>query len=226
MRESLLVFIFSVVSCTMLSQQVKVTRDFGAWAGVSIQKKLGKDFEILLDQQLRLYTNATQLDDYFVDLGGKYKINKNFRLGANLRFTYDQKRWKASQRNYRYNFDIVYRVFPAKTFSVNYRLRYQREYINLLSDDQSASSYSATIRNRVKLKYALTEEHKVYVSAELFRLFESFRNPYFNKVRLCLGDEIETKIGGLDVSFGYELETNTEYPLSFFFGRIIYSLNL
>lgn len=226
MRESLLIFMFSILSYTMLSQQVKVTRDVGAWAGVSIEKKLGKDFEFRLDQQLRFYTNATKLDDYFVDLGGKYKINKNFRLGANIRFTYDQKRWKASQRNYRYNFDIVYRVFPTKKFSANYRLRYQREYVNLLSEDQSASSYSAAIRNGVKLKYALNKEHKVYVSGELFRRFESFRNPYFNKVRLLLGDEIQTKIGVLDVSFGYEQETNTEYPLSFFFGRVIYSLNL
>ncbi|MGK0280447.1 MAG: hypothetical protein ACI9RU_003230 [Litorivivens sp.] len=226
MKKSFLLIIFFIVSNTMISQQLKVTRDIGAWAGVSVEKKLFKDFEIRLDQQLRLYTNATELDDYFIDLGGKYKINKNFKLGANFRFTYDQKRRKASERNYRYNFDINYRIAVVKKLAVSYRLRYQREYVNLLSEDQSTSGYSAAIRNRLKLKYELNKNHRIYVSGELFRRFESFRDPYFNKMRLFLGDEIRTEIGEFDVSLGYELETNATYPLSFFFVRVIYSLGL
>ncbi|MFT5184621.1 MAG: hypothetical protein ACI84C_001753, partial [Flavobacteriales bacterium] len=43
MKKSFLLIIFFIVSNTMISQQLKVTRDIGAWAGVSVEKKLFKD---------------------------------------------------------------------------------------------------------------------------------------------------------------------------------------
>ena len=102
--KKLFVLLFHLFFCsTIFSQQIKVTRDFGMWGGVNIKKKLSKTLDLNLEQQLRFHTNSSKLDDYIIDFGSKYRMNKNFRLGANFRYTYNVKRYKATENNYRYN---------------------------------------------------------------------------------------------------------------------------
>ena len=226
MKKAIVIIFHLLLSNSFFSQQIMVTRDFGIWGGVNIEKKLSKEIEINLGQQLRYYSDATSFDDYIIDFGGKYKMNKNFKLGANLRFTHDAKRWKEAENNYRYNLDLNYKANISKKIKLYYRLRYQETYVDLFSEYQTTNIHYSGFRNKIKIKYNLNKRNKLFLSGELFRLKETFRSPYFNKIRFYLGDEIKTKIGNVSCSFGYEQEINTDYPLSFFFIRLAYTIKL
>lgn len=119
------------ISGYLFSQQVKVVKDFGFWGGFNVEKKLSKAFEINLEQQMRFYSAAKKLDDYIINLGGKYIMNKNFKLGANLRYTYNSKLWTEADNNCSYNLDLLYKGDVSKRMTIFYRVRYQHEYVNL-----------------------------------------------------------------------------------------------
>jgi hypothetical protein len=226
MKKTIIIVFCLLLSKTHFSQQIKVTNDIGAWATANIKKKIAKNFVINLEQQLRFYENAVKFDDYIIDFGGKYKMNKNFKLGVNLRYTYNAKRSAESDNNYRYNLDLNYKGNVSKKLNFSYRLRYQQEFVNLLSEYKKTNVHYSGVRNKVKIKYDINKKNRIYVSGELFRLIETFKDPYFNKVRFYLGDEIKTKIGDFNCSIGYEQEINIDYPLSFFFLKISYGLKL
>ena len=98
------IIIFGVMaSIQLFSQEVKVVNDIGFWGGINIEKKIRKDFKINVEQKVRLYTNITELDDYLIDFGVLYRVNKNFKLGGNIRYTYDAKRWKENEHHFRYH---------------------------------------------------------------------------------------------------------------------------
>lgn len=153
-------------------------------------------------------------------------MNKNFKLGTNLRYTYNSKLWKETENNYRYNLDVLYRGSISDRLVFYYRLRFEHEYVNLFSEQQTTNEDYSTVRNRVKVKYEIHKIHKGYFSAELFRIIEILKAPYFNKVKFYIGDDIKTRIGKIDLSFGYEQEINENYPLSFFYIKSIYTLKL
>lgn len=224
-KNTILISLFLFLTNILFSQEVKVVRDFGAWIGFNVEKEMSKKIEVNLEQQVRYYKNATKFDDYIVDLGVKYKMNKNFKLGTNFRYSYNAKRWKDAENDYRYNLDLLYSGKIFSKFNFYYRLRYQHEYVNFFEKPSSNIHYSG-IRNKLKLRYTVNKKNKLYVSCELFRLMEPFKDPYFNMLRLNLGDEIKTNIGNLNCSIGYEKEINTNYPLSFLFIETVYTIKL
>ena len=226
MNRAAIIILYLLLSSSLFSQQIKVMRDFGVWGGINIEKKLCTNFEINLEQQLRYYSNATKFDDYIIDFGSKYRMNENFKLGANFRYTYNARRWKETENNYRYNFDLHYKGNISKKIKLYYRLRYQQEFVNLFSEYQSTNIHYSAIRNKIKVQYSVSKMNKLYISGELYRLIETFKEPYFNIIRFHLGDNIKTKIGSFNCSFGYAQEINTNAPLSFFFLKTIYTLKL
>ena len=226
MRRASIIILYLIFCKTMLSQQVKVTRDIGAWGGVNIEKTISKEFKINLEQQLRLHTNATKFDDYIIDFGGKYTLNKNFKLGANLRYTYNAKRLQDSENNYRYNLDLKFKSKLITDLKLHYRLRYQHEYVNLFSEYQPTNNNYSGVRNKVLIQYAANKQNEVFFSVELFRLIQTFRKPYFNKIRFYIGDNVKSERGRFNYSLGYEQELNSIDPLSFFFLKTIYTLKL
>ena len=84
--------------------------------------------------------------------------------------------------------------------------------------------YSSSVRNKVKLMFKYNKTNRLFLSSELFKLFELFREPYFNKVRFYLGDEIKTTIGAFDCSIGFEKELHSNNPYSFIFFKTIYTI--
>lgn len=226
MKRIVVILLYLVISKNLFSQQIKVARDFGIWGGVNIEKEISKKTTINLEQQLRFYSNVTKFDDYIIDFGSKYKINKNFKLGANIRYIHNVKRWTVAENNYRYNLDLLYKGKLSNKLKIYYRLRYQKEYVNLLSEYEEINIHSSSIRNRIKAQFRANKINKLFISAELHRLIEMFKEPYFNLIRFHIGDNIKTKIGEFNCSIGYTQEINTNYPLSFFFLKTIYTLKL
>jgi hypothetical protein len=227
MKKLGIVILFLIFSNALYSQEIKVVQDFGVWTAIDIEKKFGENVRINLEQQLKLHTNATKLDDYIIDAGLRYKLNKNFSLGANLRYTYDQKRWRSPENNYRYNLDFIYSGKLTDKLTIGYRLRHQHEYIDLFRENSQHKRNCYGIRNKVQMKYKLNKKNEMFFAFELFRLIETYREPYFNKFRIYFGDEYKTKkFGKIALSFGYEQELNDTYPLSFYFVKTNYTFRL
>lgn len=82
------------------------------------------------------------------------------------------------------------------------------------------------IRNKIEVQYRVNNWNEIFLSGELFRLIQTFREPYFNKLRFYVGDEVKTKFGKYKYSFGYEQELKDNPTLSFFFIEVTYLLKL
>jgi hypothetical protein len=220
-----IVIIFVLFGFVVQSQEIIVTRDFGVWIGQSFEKKVNK-FEWNLGQQLRTFKNATSIDDYLVDLGLKYTINGNFKIATNIRYIYDKKYFKKTEQNYRYNLDFLYRTDFANRWVFTYRLRYQKEYVNLFGNYSVRHIHFSDFRNKAELNYDWNKPHKMYFSAEIFRRIEQYREPYFSKLRFYFGDKISTTIGEIDCSLGFDREILRDNPYSFLFIMLMYKIKL
>ena len=226
MLKRFILSFFLFFTLGLYAQQVKVTNDFGIWGGLLLEKNISENFKLNLEQQIRTYSNASKLDDYLAELSLQYKINKNFNLSSGIRYVYNEKRWKETENNIRYNIDFGFKQKISSRFKFYYRLKYQKEYVNLLSNYSIEKIHFSDIRNKIKLAYKANDLNKIYVSAEVFRLIEKYKAPYYNKLRFYLGDKVDTKIGQFDCSIGYEHEIQTEYPYSFLFLKTIYKIKL
>ena len=224
MKKALLLIIF-LYAGALISQEIKVVRDFGIWSGVSFEKEVSSNYYLRLETQLRTFHNTSKIDDYILHSQCKHSINKQFDLSAGLRYILDLKRINKTEHNIRYNIDLEYKNKLTKKLRVRYRLRYQQEfvnpylYINFFFTNNVQRIYSSSIRNRIKLNFKYNEKHNIYSSFEVFRLFEIFREPYFNKIRLFVGN----KMNHFDFSIGFEKELNSNYPYSFVFFKTIYT---
>ncbi|MGY5351562.1 DUF2490 domain-containing protein [Wenyingzhuangia sp. IMCC45533] len=210
----------------IFSQQVVVTEDFGAWIGANFEKEVLKDFDLSINPQIRLQTNASEVDSYLLNLGGKYKINKHFKLGAAVRYTHNRRRVKAAEDNFRYNLDLGFAGKIIKKLKFSYRLRYQHEYLDFFKDLNANHVNFFEIRNKIRLKYKLNKNNSPYFSSEIFKLNETFKESTFNKIRFYIGDQVNSGFGDFDIALGYEKELNAKNPLTFLFVKLIYNVEL
>lgn len=202
-----------------ISQERKVVQDFGIWIGIAVQKDVHKNVRLEFDQQIRTFENSSRIDDYLADFGVRYTISKHFNLGANLRYTHDLQRFERPENNIRYNLDLGFKIDIIKKLRFYYRLRYQQEFENFY---RPTTEFNTTIRNRIKFRYKLPKKNRLYLSGELFRRFEKFRDGYFSNIRLCLGDEMSIPTGEINLAFCYEIEPEANRPESFYFIKIGY----
>jgi hypothetical protein len=216
---------FTILPTLLLCQDIIVTRDFGIWGGLVLEKEFSKHIEMELEQQVRFYNNATTLDDYLVDLGGHYYINKNFKLGFNLRYIYNAKRWSKTEHDLRYNFDLIYKANLANKLKLFYRFR--NHQVNIINTQPLAlGPKTIAFRHRLKIKYKYHNKNSLYVSTEAFRYIENLSLPYWGQLRLKMGNIFETMIGDFDCSFGLEKELNAINPYSFFYFKTVYIISL
>lgn len=222
--HSLVVLLFFVQFSTF-SQEIKTVRDIGTWVGFSCQKKFNKKYILSLNQELRLNQNSKKLDNLFLETDLRYKANKSVYLSSELRQSYNISNIGRKEHNTRYSLDVTFVKKLSKRLEIDYRLRYQNQFINLIVNNYYRGN-EISYRNKVAGAYKLTDIHKIEFSAELFRKVEQFREPYFNQIRLQLKDRIKFKSKELKLSFGYERELNSDYPLNFFFIQTIFGFHI
>ncbi len=211
------------------AQKIEVTRDFGTWVGIELQKKIAKNFEYSFTAQVRTKHNSTRLENIIGQTGVEYTINKNFSIGGYTRYAYENKSIVDRQHNLRYHIDCKFQISPLQRFKLAYRMRYQQKFINAIGSGSSTpfANTASYIRHRIKSTWKWHKKHKAHIGVECFiRMNEINRYPYFKKMRFVLGDEIKTKIGRFDVGVGYEHNLQPNDKFSFFFCRLVYQFKL
>jgi hypothetical protein len=225
--NKLMVLFLVLSSGYIYGQQLRTQQDFGIWVGVLLKKDLPKKFELSLEQQLRTCLNTTRIDDYWAELGVNYTINKNFRLNGNVRYIHDVKKTKATENSLRYNFDLEFRTKVKKKYQLSYRFRFQQKFIDLLQRQRTTiAEKESAIRNKIKFVFKYKKAHNFYFSTALFIRSEVFREAYLDKLRFAIGDKVKTKFGKFNFALGYEVNLQPNNPFSFFFLKIVYSINL
>lgn len=209
----------------LLAQEYKVTSDIGLWTEISITKSFLKDFSVNVSQQFRLNEDFSEPDDWISEIGLGYKINKNFALEANGRYTKNYKYSEPTQNDYRYNFDLRYDGKLSSDFKLYYRLRYQKEFYGNSVGNQFLHYYETAFRHRIKLGWIKNKPHTIYSSVEIFRLTKKTREPFYSKYRLWLGDDFKLNPGKLDAALGIEHQLNDENPYTYYLLKLKYSFS-
>ena len=210
------------------AQELIVTRDIGVWGGIVIKKEIFNHVKIDLEQQLRTSKNATRIYQCHSDVGLKYSIDKQFGLGANIRYFYKATPHSDPKVNLRYSLNINYKRKLLRRLHLYYRLTYQKTFINIRRhyayNPQKISR--SNVRNKIKLKVKYGKIHEFYFSCEIFRETTLFKEPYFDAIRLYIGDIVKSNFGKFNFALGIDREIQKKYPNLYLFAKIIYLYEL
>lgn len=180
-------------------------QDFGIWGGFSASTKLTDEIKVSGDFQMRTNDNAARLNQYFLDFGVKYKVNKHFSAGLN---------WRPRMKNERTYYDFQNRLYldlvgKLKFGDVAFYLR-SRTQSTLIPNDES----SAFERVRLKAVFKLDKGLKAFIQDEVFFNINNRVNSTYTKNRFGIG--VTYKVSdAIDVGLKYLRinEVNTYYPL-------------
>ncbi len=207
------------------AQEKKVVKDLHLWTGVKIEKTFAKDWTISLEEEIRLKHNISGINNYFTEVGLRYRINKNFALGGDFRYTRDKKRDNTYESLSRYNFDLRYKG-KLDFLTIYYRLRYQKEVEGMKLFDLNAP-YVKHFRNRITIRLNSLKQIEPYVSAEIFQVFTPYLSPQFEYYRVVGGIRYEPgSFGEFKVAWGFNRELVSPEPAMIYMFKINYTYEL
>jgi hypothetical protein len=219
---SLILFNLVLVCIPVMQAQQK---DFQFWPSANIDLAFSKKLKVMLEEEVRLKENCTQMERQINDLGVGYKINNFFRVAlfyrieANWR-TYDDYRWKQG----------FYADFGLKhtegNFILGYRLRLQSSRIEFNSNEDNLLS---NFVNRHKFTLAYNIQNKPltpFIEEELFlnsvnRRMEMINNRTWIGITFSPG-----KIHEFSLKYGIDHERLVPDPLTSFIIALNYTVNL
>lgn len=218
MKSNIKLAVLSIISTLFLSRSMAqeegttiVTSDLETWSKVGLKFKVHKKFTIQLDQGLRLNNNSTIADQYFTDLGFKYKATKNLKFGVGLRYIGDRGGNDLFDNDFRINLDAIFK-HKVKSFDFQYRLRYQNKNEMGLST-VDGDYYKNYFRIKAGLKYNIKNwKFDPVFSTELYRDMTKVTGG-FDNLRLTLGTSYKmNKFGTLGMYYRVEQELAVSYP--------------
>lgn len=126
-------------------------RDFGIWYCASARYDIFNNLRADISQEVRTASNASEVDQYFTDLGLNYKLNKFVSIGGYYR--YIRKRETKNDFFTRNRFygevDLSYSL---DRFDFSYRFRIQRQ-INKYADDVEEKAPRLYNRHKFEIDY-------------------------------------------------------------------------
>jgi long-subunit fatty acid transport protein len=228
----LIVSYFMLVATTNNSnaQTVDDNKDFAFWSSVGVKYSLGKKWKFSLAQNLRMKEQASEVDEYFTELGIKYELFKDFEIGVGLRHITEndnQGKKQGFENYFRYNIDLSYK-YDVHRFGLSHRLRYQNKNqlgISVIDGDIPGENlrFKTSLDYNIR-KWPLDPEFSV----ELFNSFKDGQQMRMNKYRLTLGTEYKwKKVGEFGIYYRFEesVITNSPNSLSIAGFKYTYSIN-
>jgi hypothetical protein len=172
LKESLTNMKFTKLFCllilisTLISNKLQAQNEgLGLWAGISLEKKIGKKFSINLNGQARLVENIRYTQTYLGEIGLSYKITKNWEISGYYRYVERRKNdLKEFKHRDRFYADLSYE-HKIGILKFENRLRYQSQF----KDNDGESDFDASyLRNKIELSYPNKSKFTPYVSGDLF----------------------------------------------------------
>jgi hypothetical protein len=221
-RVSLFLFIFLLVCLPVTQAQQK---DFQFWPSVNVDLELTKNLKAMLEEEVRLKENSTQIGRQINDLGIGYKFNKYFRAALFYRI---EANWKTPD-DYRWKEGLYADMALKQTtgrFILGYRLRLQSSRIEFNSNEDNLLS---SFVNRHKFTVAYNIQNKPltpFIEEELFLNSVSHQMEMINN-RTWLGITYSPgKIHEFSLKYGIDHERLVPDPFTSFIIAFNYTLNL
>lgn len=219
-------FIFRQIvflSLIFLSLSVKAQEnDFQVWGDIAARYKVNKKWRLDGEIGLRTRENSQLLKQYYLEFGGRYKINKRFDVASKYRYTNYYRLGKTSI--HRLALDLSYDN-KWKRFRWQLRGRYQHEWF--------ASNYSQEFdeqvwRTRFEVSYDIRKNKlEPYTKFEHFMGLNGKYRFLTTDVRWTIGAAYPVnKWSDLDISYKIETEFNTKNPLTAYILSITYKVDL
>ena len=180
-------------------------QDFGTWGGVSVNKEFADGLKVDADFQVRTEDNSTRLNQYFLDLGAEYKVNKYFRTGVS---------WRPKMRNNWSGYNLENRLYLDLTG----KLKLNDISLYLRSRIQTTSNRNAENPNyeriRFKAKFKIEKGLKAFVQDEFFFHLNGTGTSKYKKNRFGLGFEYAINdYVDMNIKYLRITEVNQAYPL-------------
>ena len=188
-------------------------QDFGVWAGVKVNKEIGKKAKAFGEIQGRFNQNATDWRSAYFQTGVSYKFAKWYKLGVVYRYT----NYGEFDAN-RFDIDNIFKhKIEKNTFEI--RLKYQKSFVtNKIKGDR--------FRVRFKYVFKVNKKFKPYLKAQYF-YSKTYKYSNWNQQRYSIGAVIRLKKKNfVDVFYNYEFEHNVANPSTQFVLGVKYKLDI
>jgi hypothetical protein len=207
--------VLTVLGLDAFSQQgaYVTVRDLEFWSSAELKYAVNKKWKLGLEEQLRLKSSASDVDQYFTEFNVKNKFSKSMFWGLGLRYIREndtEGNVQGYEKHFRFNLDLGFK-HEIKRFDMVYRLRYQNK------NELGISREDGDIANKhMRLKISSSYNIKKWkldpeISVEIFNELGKEKN--FDKVRFTASTAYKIKkFGTIGVFYRMERELNKSYP--------------
>lgn len=192
-------------------------RDFNTWSSIGLEYKFSPNWDIALEEQMRLKNNSSEVDQYFTELSINHDFGEHIFGGIGFRYIREndnEGKIQGYENHIRFDFNLGYQ-HKINDFELKYRLRFQTK--NELGISSEEGDYANNhLRFKTSVGYNIHNwKLDPVLSAEIFRHYEKGEINGFDKFRFSLGTSYKIKkIGKIGVSYLIEKELNTTYPFT------------
>ncbi len=153
--QALFTLFFVFVSLAGISQEAQnLPLEGRIWIGAGAQFRLNKDWNLQVDEQLRLNAEGRSFQQILTELQLEYEIGKRAAVFQEYRFSVRQ-----IGLTHRLATGISYRVVEAKPWYLSMRGKYQHDFTGTNPDE-------GNWRTKAQLRYRINKRWNVYASAE------------------------------------------------------------
>lgn len=187
-------------------------KDFGIWYGISAEHKLAKKLELDLSTNIRTFSNASKIEEAFLEGGLTYNLKKHLSVAGSYRLSKNIENNNSLYFQHKMFFDFRGSL-PLGKIDFSGRLRFQtrtRTYIRNESD--KLPDYTGRIKLKVVYKTP-TFPVNPYVYAETFCPMFSDKSGTIGKTRFAAGIEISI-VKKHSVDFEYIFQRDYQPHLS------------
>lgn len=192
-------------------------KDLAMWNSIGVSYSPLKKLELGLEQHWRLKEDISVTDEYFTEIQASYKILKDLKFAAGVRFIKENDnvgKIQGYEDHFRYQFDLSYKIDVVKRFDIAFRLRYQNKRETGL-DESIEIIPTETLRFKTSFEYNIRKwPLDPEFAVELFNrkgdgafFIEQFNSRY----RLTLGSSYNLdKFGKIGFYFRYQENTRVD----------------
>ncbi len=207
----LLSAIFLLFVKEILAQDV--FRDFQVWQNFEIEYNLDKRWLGNLQVQTRLSENSTRFAYYYIDLGGMYKVTKNFRVNLDYIFVQKKRLEGTYSSRHQYNFYLNFRK-KVRRFTFYDRILTEGQLVDFQKSYDGDHFQDFYLRNKASMRYMLTKRISPYISDEIYYKFDGkIYERGFDRNRVAVGFLYKlTQFWLLEGFYMFETNFNVKVP--------------
>jgi len=164
-------------------------KDFGIWYGISAEHKLAKKLELDLSANIRTFSNASKIEEAFLEGGLTYNLKKHLSVAGSYRLSKNIENNNSLYFQHKMFLDLKGSL-PLGKLNFTGRLRFQaRTKTYITSESDKFPDYTGRIKLKALYK---TQTFPVdpYIYAETFCPMFSDKSGTIGKNRFATGIEI------------------------------------